>query len=102
MLAGWCAVTDTATGLACGVQFDPRIFPCCWLFATYGGWRDYNVAVLEPCTGYPLNFEVMKAAGRHRILTPGESLETDVRFLVQEEMRSVGAIDESGKMSEAN
>ncbi len=102
MLAGWCAVTNTATGLACGVQFDPRIFPCCWLFATYGGWRDYNVAVLEPCTGYPLNFEAMKAAGRHRILTPGESLETDVRFLVQEGMRSVRAMDASGKMGEAS
>lgn len=101
MRAGWCATTNTATGLACGVQFDPKIFPCCWLFATYGGWRNYNVAVLEPCTGYPLNFEAMKAAGRHRILTPGESLETDVHFLLQEGMRSVGAIDASGKMSEA-
>ena len=101
MKGNWCALTNSVTGLACGLQFDPKVFPCCWLFATYGGWRNYNVAVLEPCTGYPLNFEAMKAAGRHRSLSPGETLETDVRFMVQEGLRSVGAVDASGKMSEA-
>lgn len=97
----WCALTNTATGLACGLQFDPEVFRCCWLFATYGGWRNYNVAVLEPCTGYPLNFEAMKAAGRHRSLAPGESLQTDVRFFVQEGLRSVGSVDASGNLIEA-
>lgn len=101
MQGNWCALTNSATGLACGLQFDAKIFPCCWLFATYGGWRNYNVAVLEPCTGYPINFEAMKAAGRHRTLEAGESLRTNVRFHVQEGLRCVGSIDESGKMSEA-
>ena len=100
MQGNWCAITNTAMELACGIQFDSGVFPCCWLFATYGGWRDYNVAVLEPCTGYPLNFEAMKTAGRHCTLEPGQSLETNVRFLVQEGLRSVGAMDVSGKMSE--
>jgi len=97
----WCALTNTATGLACGLQFDPEVFRCCWLFATYGGWRNYNVAVLEPCTGYPLNFEAMKAAGHHRSLAPGETLQTDVRFFVQEGLRSVGSVDASGNITEA-
>jgi hypothetical protein len=96
----WCALTNTATGLACALQFDPEVFRCCWLFATYGGWRNYNVAVLEPCTGYPLNFEAMKAAGRHKHLPPGETLQTDVRFLVQEGLRSVGSVDAAGNMKE--
>jgi hypothetical protein len=100
MQGNWCAITNTSTGLACGLQFDSRIFSCCWLFGTYGGWRDYNVAVLEPCTGYPLNFEAMKAAGRHRIFAPGESLETDVHFSVQEGLRSVATMDASGYMRE--
>lgn len=100
MKGNWCALTNSATGLACGLQFDEEVFPCCWLFATYGGWRNYNVAVMEPCTGYPLNFEAMKSAGRHRSLMPGESLRTEVRFLVQEGLRCVGSIDASGKMSE--
>ena len=100
MEAGWCAITNTALRLSCGLQFDPKVFRCCWLFATYGGWRNYNVAVLEPCTGYPVNFDAMKAAGRHRTLAPGETLETDVQFLVQEGLQSVGAIDNAGNMSE--
>lgn len=101
MEGNWCALTNTATGLACALQFDSKIFPSCWLFATYGGWRNYNVAVLEPCTGYPLNFEAMQKAGRHRTLGAGDTLETDVRFLLQEGVRSVGSVDASGKMSEA-
>jgi galactose mutarotase-like enzyme len=101
MHGNWCALTNSATGLACGLQFDSAVFPCCWLFATYGGWRSYNVAVLEPCTGYPLNFEAMKAAGRQRSMASGETLQTRVQFLVQEGLRSVGSVDSSGKMSEA-
>ena len=99
MKGNWCALTNSATGLACALQFDSQVFPCCWLFATYGGWRNYNVAVLEPCTGYPLNFDAMKAAGGPHA-RPGESLRTEVRFLVQEGLHCVGSIDGSGHMSE--
>ena len=102
MKAGWCALTNTATGLACGLKFDQSIFPCSWLFATYGGWRDYNVAVLEPCTGYPLNFDALRGAGRHRTLAPGECLKTEVIFSVQEGLRSVGHMEENGTFIEAS
>ncbi len=98
MQAGWCALTNTATRLACGLLFDPRVFPSCWLFASYGGWRDHNVAVLEPCTGYPLNFDAMRAAGRHRTLAAGESLATEVLFVVQDGIEAVTRIDPDGAM----
>ena len=98
--AGWCALTNTATGLACALQFDESVFRSAWLFASYGGWRNYNVAVLEPCTGYPLNFEAMKAAGRHRVLATGESLATEVVFTVQEGLNAVGGIAEDGSLLE--
>ena len=101
MQGNWCALTNTATGLSCGLQFDSSVFPCCWLFASYGGWRNYNVAVLEPCTGYPISFEAMKAAGHHRTLEPGRTLETEVQFLVQQGLHSVGSVDPTGKMSES-
>ncbi len=101
MKAGWCALTNTQTGLSCGLRFDQTIFPCAWLFATYGGWQNYNVAVLEPCTGYPLNFEAMQKAGRHKELAPGGSFSTQVLFTVQEGIRSVGAITEDGTVLEA-
>lgn len=96
MQAGWCALTNTATRLACGLVFDQQVFPSCWLFASYGGWRNHNVAVLEPCTGYPVNFDAMRAAGRHRTLAPGESLDTDVLFVLQEGVQAVTRIDPDG------
>jgi len=101
MKGNWCALTNSATGLACALQFDANVFSCCWLFATYGGWRNYNVAVLEPCTGHPLNFDAMKAAGRHLTLGPNQTLQTAVKFLVQDGLHSVGKVDASGNMSEA-
>lgn len=101
MADSWCALTNTATRLACALRFDSRIFSCAWLFATYGGWRDYNVAVLEPCTGYPLNFAALHAAGRSLILRPCETLSTEVSFLLQEGLRSVGNVDADGVMTES-
>ena len=99
--AGWCALTNTASRLACGLVFDRAVFPSCWLFASYGGWRGHNVAVLEPCTGYPVDFAAMRAAGRHRTLEAGATLATDVLFTVQEGLESVGAIDAAGRISAA-
>lgn len=99
MQSGWCALTNTATRLSCGWRFDPKIFQSCWLFASYGGWRNYEVAVLEPCTGYPLKFDALVAAGRQRMLKPGEVLATEVLFTVQEGLDSVSAIDAQGTMS---
>lgn len=96
MKSGWCALTNTATRLSCGLRFDPAIFPSCWLFASYGGWRNYNVAVLEPCTGHPLNFDALVASGRQRILQPDESLSTNVLFTVQEGFTSVSDIKDNG------
>jgi galactose mutarotase-like enzyme len=98
MQDGWCAITNTLTGLSCGLHFDPAVFPSCWLFASYGGWRNYNVAVLEPCTGYPLNFEALLAAGRQRILQPGECLSTDVLFTVQQGIQGVSAVHADGSI----
>jgi galactose mutarotase-like enzyme len=94
--AGWCALTNTASRLACGLVFDTAVFPSCWLFASYGGWRGHEVAVLEPCTGYPLSFDAMRAAGRHRSLEAGGELRTDVKFVVQEGISAVTRIEADG------
>jgi hypothetical protein len=95
---GWCAITNRATGLAVGLRFDPDIFRSCWLFATYGGWRNLNVAVLEPATGYPFQAQAMIDAQRARWLAPDESLETSVLFSTQEGLQSVGGISADGVM----
>lgn len=93
---GWCGITNRATRLAAALRFDPSVFSSCWLFATYGGWRDLNVAVLEPATGYPYKMRSMIEGGHARSLAPGETLETSVLFSVQEGLASIGGVDEAG------
>lgn len=98
MAAGWCGVTNQENRLAAALRFDPEVFNNCWLFATYGGWRDLNVAVLEPATGYPLSLQSMLDEGRALWLAPGETLESKVLFSVQEGLDSIGGITESGRI----
>jgi galactose mutarotase-like enzyme len=95
---GWCGITNCATGLAVALRFDPQVFSSCWLFATHGGWRDLNVVVLEPATGYPFNIHSMIEAGRARRLAPGESLESTVLFSVQEGLTAIGGVTEDGRI----
>lgn len=93
---GWCGITDRNKKLAAALRFDPNFFSSCWLFATHGGWRDLNVAVLEPATGYPYQMQAMIDRGRARTLAPGETLETTVLFCVQEGLSSIGGVEADG------
>lgn len=98
LASGWCGVTNRANRLAAALRFDPRVFSSCWLFATHGGWRDLNVAVLEPATGYPFRIQSMIDRGRALQLAPGESLETIVLFSVQEGLTSIGGVEDDGRI----
>jgi Aldose 1-epimerase len=97
-VSGWCGITNQANGVAAALRFDPKVFSSCWLFASHGGWRDLNVAVLEPATGYPFRIKSMIDGGRARCLGPGESLETTVLFSVQEGLASIGGVEEDGRI----
>lgn len=79
---GRCGIFRPASGLEFSLSFSTETFSTCWLFASYGGWNDYHVAVLEPCTGYPFRLEEAAAAGRARVLPPGASIEAEVVFSV--------------------
>ena len=96
LAAGWCGVTNRANCLAAALRFDPEVFSSCWLFATHGGWRDLNVAVLEPATGYPYKMRTMIDGGQALRLAPEESLETAVLFSVQEGLTSIGGVEDDG------
>ena len=98
LAAGWCGITNRANRLACALRFDPEILSSCWLFATHGGWRDLNVAVLEPATGYPYQMQAMIDRGHARRLAPGETLETSVLFSAQERLTSIGGVEEDGRI----
>jgi len=98
LASGWCGVTNKDTRLGCALRFDPEVFSSCWLFASHGGWKDLNVAVLEPATGYPFQIQSLIDRGRARHLAPGESLATTVLFSVQEGLTSIGGVEESGRI----
>jgi hypothetical protein len=102
LAAGWCGVTNLTNKLAAALRFDPEIFSTCWLFATHGGWRDLNVVVLEPATGYPFRLQSMIDGGQARWLAPGKSLETTVLFCVQEGLRSIGGVEGNGQILPGN
>src|SRR6218665_2168536 len=77
LTAGWCAVRYH-DGHGIGLSFDATVFPSCWAFASYGGWRSHEVLVLEPCTGYPVSVEQGVAAGTHRVFPAGGGIETSM------------------------
>ena len=84
---GWCGITDLKTESWVRVDYPQEVFPYCWIFMTYGGWRDHNVVVLEPCTNYPKDLATAISRGSHAIL-PAES-ETEIELTI-----SVGSMDD--------
>jgi hypothetical protein len=96
---GWCGICDDESGLAYGFAFDPVIFKHCWLFASYGGWRNLNVAVLEPSTGYPCRIEEAVPNQRYLKLGPGDTIETTVVFSVAEGLTKINSIGRDGEIS---
>jgi galactose mutarotase-like enzyme len=96
---GWVACTDTAARRGFGLCFDRDVFPVVWLWLVYGGWRGYYHAIMEPWTGYPSPIAEAVAAGRARVLEPGERLETEVSAVVYGGVESVSALRPDGGVS---
>jgi Domain of unknown function (DUF5107) len=92
---GWCAVTY-GDGSGIGLAFDPEVFRSCWLFASYGGWRDHEVVVLEPCTGYPVSVESGVDAGTHQVLPARGTVETAFAAVVYQGFSDVSRIGQDG------
>ena len=70
---GWCGITDTQARSWVRLDYPTDVFPFCWIFMTYGGWRDHNVVVLEPCTNYPKDLSEAISRGTSAVLQPGET-----------------------------
>ncbi len=96
---GWCAVTNTKKKLGFGLCFDKEVLPSCWLFASYGGWRNLQTIILEPCSGYPISVEEGVKSGTHKVLYPNEMIETEVTAVVYTGLSEVLNIDRRGKVT---
>ncbi len=97
--AGWCAITHPHEKLGFGLAFDRDVLSSCWLFATYGGWRNLSTVILEPCTGYGVSLADGLSAGTHRVLRAGETINCDVVATVFTGGRGVSAIDANGNVT---
>lgn len=97
---GWFAVTDPVERFSAGFTFSPEVFRSCWVFASYGGWRGYHMALLEPCTSYPQQLEEAVSHGRAATIAPGRAMQTTLTFLAQEGLSSVRGIAENGLFRE--
>lgn len=93
---GWVALTDPTAALGIGLVFPEAVFPVLWCWMVYGGWRGHYHVALEPWTGWPHQLDRAVAAGRHRTLAPGASLECETMAVVYEGVRSVSRIDRDG------
>lgn len=90
---GWLALTDTARRRGVALAFSTDVFPHAWLWQVYGGWRGHHHVCLEPWTGHPMQLDAAQAAGRARLLGPGESLGAEVAFVIYTGLDAVSAVE---------
>ncbi|GAB4546578.1 MAG: hypothetical protein Kow0063_41020 [Anaerolineae bacterium] len=70
---------ESADGtLTFAYEFDLKVFPFAWLFASFGGFDDHYMAILEPCTTMPISVNEAARLGQCSVLEVGETLETRV------------------------
>lgn len=84
LAAGWYAVEDTRRGQTLLFEFDLAVCPYLWMWLSYGGWRGYHLAVIEPWTSCPVTLSEAVEAGTHRRLNAGGRFQTSVRATVGE------------------
>jgi hypothetical protein len=69
-------------------SYDNKVFPYQWYFASYGGFLDHYVAILEPCTSMPMSVNEAKDKGQCTVLEPGEELLTTVEIFAGKKKNS--------------
>jgi hypothetical protein len=74
LAAGWYAIEYPRLGIGLLFEFPLDLSPYLWLWLSYGGWRGYYLAVVEPWTSYPVTLSDAVASRTHRVLKPGEQI----------------------------
>lgn len=79
---GRMSLRSSTRGIELAYEFDPTMFRCCWLFASYGGFDGHYTVILEPCTTMPISVNDAVRDGFCSRLAPAETLETRVLLRV--------------------
>jgi hypothetical protein len=61
-------------------DYDTRIFPYQWWFASYGGFMDHYTGIMEPCTNMPILVSEAVRKRQSAVLEPGQVITTQVRI----------------------
>lgn len=61
-----------------GYDYDSKVFPFQWYFASYGGFLGHYVSILEPCSAMPINLLEAISNNQCTSLNPGQVLDTQV------------------------
>lgn len=79
---GQCALRHPGENWNFRMTFPKEIFSSVWVFASFGGWRDLEVLILEPCTTPQLSLAESAKHGKCLHLEPGAAVEVPVRVEV--------------------
>jgi hypothetical protein len=77
---GRCGLSHAKENWAFHMSFDEKLFSSVWIFASFGGWRDLELLILEPCTTPQLSLAECSKTGACLHLVPGEVIETRVQI----------------------
>lgn len=94
--AGWLAATDPHQRRGFGVVFDHQLHNCVWQWMSYGGFRGWYHAILEPWTAPQPALADARAADTALRLAPGEALESTMTAVLYSGVESVGRLDADG------
>lgn len=61
-------------------QYDQKVFPYQWYFASYGQFNDHYTAILEPASAMPVSVNDARKLGQCTVLEPGEEIDTTVKI----------------------
>ncbi len=67
--------------------YDKKVFPFQWYFASYGGFLNHYVAIIEPCTNMPISITDAKEKSQCLTLKPDEELNTQVLIYAGENLK---------------
>lgn len=59
-------------------QYDTKVFPYQWYFASYGQFMNHYTAILEPASAMPVSVAEAAALKQCTVLEPGEEMQTSV------------------------
>jgi hypothetical protein len=93
---GWAAATDPGIRRGFGIVFDSAVHRCVWQWMSYGGFRGWYHAILEPWTAPQPALADALAAGTARTLATGEALESEMTAVLYSGVRAVGHLGADG------